>query len=261
MSRLAAVTDVPALLRALAGSDPTRPRVTWYGPGGERIELSGKVLDNWVAKTANLLVEELDAGPGSRVAVDLPGHWRAAVWLLACWSAGACAVLPAPDGVDGVDGADGVDVWVTDRPGSAAARAAVAAGAELVAVALPGLATAFGPDLPDGALDAAVEVRSQGDVFLPPVLPAPGDPALELPDGTTVRFAELLDRARSGAAGLGAGDGARVLTGRRPDGYLGPLLGVLLLDGSVVLHHDPAALAAGAADGLAAQEKVTLTLP
>ncbi len=263
MSRLAAVADVPALVRALATADPTRPRLTWYGPQGERVELSGKVLDNWVAKTANLLVEELDAGPGSRVVLDLPVHWRTAVWLLACWSAGCTAVVVPADGAGGTDGADGgryADVWVTDRPGSAAAAAAADSGAELVAVALPGLAMAFGPDLPPGVLDAAVEVRSQGDVFLPPVRPAPGDVALELPDGTAVGYPALLpDAARAGAA-AGLADGVRLLTAAGPDRCLAGLLAPLLLDGSVLLHHDLPGLSAEQLAHLTAQEQSTATL-
>ena len=86
------------LLAALAGSDPTRPRLTWYDDGlgptrGERIELSGRVLANWAAKAANLLQEDLDVAPGSLVEVDLPTHWRAAYWLLAAWSVGAEVVV------------------------------------------------------------------------------------------------------------------------------------------------------------------------
>lgn len=263
MSRLPSVPDVPALVRALATGDPTRPRLTWYGPDGERIELSGKVLDNWVAKTANLLVDELDAGPGSLVAVDLPAHWRAAVWLLGCWTAG-CGVLlvdpaagpPAADDVPATDDAE-VAVWVTDRPDSAAARAARAGGAELVAVALPALARGFGPGLPDGALDAAIEVRNQGDVFVPVDRPAEGDPALLLPDRTTVRFGELLVRAAAAAAALGPDDGVRLLVGGGPERAVEDLLAPLLRDGSVVLHHDLAGLAAETADRLLEQEQAT----
>ena len=81
-------TTVPQLLAALAASDPGRPRLTWYddAPGptrGERIELSARVLANWVAKAANLLVDELDIEPGDQVVIALPTHWRAAYWLLA----------------------------------------------------------------------------------------------------------------------------------------------------------------------------------
>src|SRR5918911_3935983 len=89
--------SVPELLQALVVADPGRPRVTWYGADGERVELSARTLENWVAKSANLLMEEFDAGPGTRVGVRLPGHWRTATWLLATWTVGACVVgTPGP---------------------------------------------------------------------------------------------------------------------------------------------------------------------
>ena len=261
--------DLPGLVRALATGDPTRPRLTWYGPAGERIELSGKVLDNWVAKTANLLVDELDVGPGRRVCLDLPPHWRTAVWLLACWSAGGCAVpVRRRDGDPAGTAAGGtaaggsapegsVDVWVSDRPESAAARAAATGGAELVAVALPALATGFGPGLPAGAIDAAVEVRSQGDVFVPLVRPAPGNVALELPNGAMIKHADLITRARQAADRLGLPPGIRLFTGAGPQDCVPGLLAPLIRDGSVVLHHDPAGLAPGSLDHLLSQERAT----
>ena len=53
-----------------------RPAPPWYGDDGERVELSGPVLAQWVTKTANLLVEELDAGPDGvgRAADHTGGH-------------------------------------------------------------------------------------------------------------------------------------------------------------------------------------------
>ncbi len=86
------------VLAAMLGSDPGRPRVTFYedtpGPtSGERIELSAKVLANWVSKAANALQEEWDLAPGSRVRLDLPPHWRSLYWALAVWSVGATVVL------------------------------------------------------------------------------------------------------------------------------------------------------------------------
>src|SRR5690625_7560285 len=74
-------------------SDPGRPRITWYAAGGERVELSGRVLENWVAKTTNMLVEEFDAGPGVRVLLDMSTHWTEVVWALSVWRAGATPVL------------------------------------------------------------------------------------------------------------------------------------------------------------------------
>ncbi len=194
----AGARDVPALLAALQASDPGRPRVTWYGTG-ERVELSARVLTNWVAKTANLLVEELDAGPGTTVAVDLPPHWKHLVWALAVWSVGA-------EPVAGDD--DAADVLVSARPDDRS-------GPLLVAVALPSLARRFDPAPPAGWLDWAAEVAGFGDV-LPPVGP--------------LDHADLLAAAR--ARGLAAG--ARVLA----DGPL-DLLAALVADGSVVVAGRP----------------------
>src|SRR6478609_4494665 len=103
-TRVATVSTPPAtpatLLRRLVASDPGRPRVTVYDDTdsptrGERIELSARVLANWVAKAANLLRDDLDAGPGSVVLLDLPPHWRTLYWAFAAWSVGACVEVPA----------------------------------------------------------------------------------------------------------------------------------------------------------------------
>jgi len=87
-----------SVLAEILRSDPARPRVTFYedtdGPTrGERIELSGKVLANWVAKAGNALQDEYDLGPGSVVRLSLPPHWRAVYWAFAIWSVGATVDL------------------------------------------------------------------------------------------------------------------------------------------------------------------------
>ena len=72
---------------------PAAPLITQYDDAtDERIELSAATLANWVAKTANLLQDEFDVGPGSAVAVALPVHWQTAAVLLAVWSCGATVV-------------------------------------------------------------------------------------------------------------------------------------------------------------------------
>jgi uncharacterized protein (TIGR03089 family) len=233
--------------------DPGRPRLTWYGPDDERVELSAKVLDNWVAKTANLLVEELDAGPGSRIAIALPPHWRSACWVLAVWSVGACAVIGRSD--------RRLDVLVSSQArwllhpqplvGDGARTAA------MVAVALPALATSFGPDLPPSAIDAAVDVRSQGDVFLPFVLPAPGDPALQVGDGEPVTHDQLLPSALRSAQDAGMPPQVRLLTRAGPDQAITGLLAPLVQLGSVVMHHDLDGLDPQARQRLRIQEGVT----
>ena len=146
---MTSTADLLTLLRR----DPGRPRLTWYAADGDRVELSGAVLDNWVSKTTNLLVEELDVGPGSRVLLALPMHWRAVVWALAVWRAGATVVLadaPAGD----------ADVMVTDQP-----DARVPGAAALVVVSLPALARRYAGTLPPDALDAASSVMTYGDVI------------------------------------------------------------------------------------------------
>src|SRR3712207_946385 len=67
------------------------PFLTYYDDiAGERTELSYATCDNWVAKTANLLSEELEIGRGSRVALAVGAHWTAVVMAFACWRLGTC---------------------------------------------------------------------------------------------------------------------------------------------------------------------------
>ena len=60
------------LLAAAVRRNASAPLITHYDDAtGERVELSATTLANWVAKTANLLQDEFDVGPGSTVAVAL----------------------------------------------------------------------------------------------------------------------------------------------------------------------------------------------
>jgi uncharacterized protein (TIGR03089 family) len=248
---------VPELLRALLAGDAGRPRLTWYGADGERVELSARTLDNWVAKSANLLVEEFDAGPGMRVGVRLPAHWRTATWLLATWAVGACAVV-APEPAGRPSG-EPPDVVVTADPAAAVATVpdnTVLDATVVVAVALPALATSFGPGLPSGAVDGAAEVRLRGDVFVPLVAPVPGDPALVVAGRPPLSHDELLPAAVEAARAAGWPPGVRLLSSAGPDRAVEELLAPLLLDGSVVLHSP--ALDADRLRRIAAQEQVTL---
>lgn len=221
---------VAKLLRAITDSDPGRPRLTWYddaaGPTrGERIELSARVLANWVAKAANLLVDELDVEPGDRVVIDLPTHWRAAYWLLAAWSVGAEVV---------VGDSEEARVVVTADPASAPA------GPTVVAVTLPALARGWpGPELPDGVIDEAATVTGQPDVFEPPDEPDGASPALRVDGRAALTYEELLPAARALAAERGWKAEARVLVSLGPGDAVAGLLAPLTVDGSVVLVRDP----------------------
>src|SRR5919199_4573025 len=82
---------------ATVGRDRTAPLFTYYDDGsGDRTELSGATLDNWVAKTANLLADGAGLATGDTVAVLLPPHWQTAAVLLGGWAAGAAAALNGP---------------------------------------------------------------------------------------------------------------------------------------------------------------------
>ncbi len=170
-------TTCADLLRTIT-SEPGRPRITWYGDAGERVELSGAVLENWVNKTTNLLVEEFDVGPGTRVLLDLPPHWRTVVWALAVWRAGACVVTSETV-------REPTDLIVTDAPAPHAGEI------PLVVVALPALARRFDGDLPAGAIDAASAVMTYGDVISGT---APIDPACTavVDASTSISHAELI---------------------------------------------------------------------
>lgn len=222
-------TALPDLLTALAAEG--RPRLTWYGE--ERIELSGAVLVNWVTKTTNLLVEEYDVGPGSRVLLDLPPHWRTVVWALATWRAGGAVDLPRGTGPVAAD------VVVSDSPERHASAP------DLVAVALPALARSFDGPLPPGATDAAGAVMTYGDALGPVRPAAPEDPALHGPDGP-VAHGGLLGWARERLGDVDApwvrpvleGEPVRALVEPHDDDVASLLalsLALLSADGSVVL--------------------------
>ena len=166
------------LMTSLRSGNSTAPRLTWYGPDSERVELSGKVLDNWVAKTSNLLQDELDAEPGMRLALDLPAHWKGMVWALSAWQLGLETVL---------DGG-AADFLATTRPEPAAGKYGA-----VVAVALPALAMRWDGALPAGCLDYAAEVRSHGDVFMQHTEADPSACAIVAQDGRRHLHQDLLD--------------------------------------------------------------------
>ncbi|MBW5484378.1 TIGR03089 family protein [Streptomyces bambusae] len=214
------------LLRSALAADPGRPLVTFYDDAtGERVELSVATFANWVAKTANLLQGDLAAGPGDRLALLLPAHWQTAVWLLAAASVGVVVEV-------GGDPA-GADLVVSGPDTLEEARAC---SGERVALALRPLGGRF-PQPPAGFADYAVEVPGQGDRFVPFAPVDPEGPGLVV-GGTELSYAELVERAREDAAGLGPGPGDRVLSGLGYDTWEGlsaGLYGPLATGGSVVL--------------------------
>jgi uncharacterized protein (TIGR03089 family) len=214
---------LPGLLARIT-ADPGRPRLTWYGDDAERVELSGHVLDNWVTKTANLLVEEYQAGPLTRVLVDLPVHWRAVVWAMATWRVGACVTVPPAGRPDRVVPPE------PPRP--------PAAGTDVVAVALPALARHLEGELPANAVDATGSVMTYGDVLTYMPEPSPSAPAIKVGEDL-VAHAALEQWAADALHRRGVDSpGGRVLLQLPADALAEALaltLAVLAGNGSVVL--------------------------
>lgn len=211
-------------------SDATRPRMTFYddadGPTrGERIELSAKVLGNWVNKAGNALQDELDAGAGALVVVAMPVHWRSVYWALAAWSVGATVVLPR-DHAAAAAAARHADVVITDNPslaGSATGRG--------VLVSLPMLARSH-PDAPANVFDDARELASFGDVLDVWEPPGPAAPALAAADGERTAYGDVVPKRDWGHS-------PRVNLSGTLERVLRDALAAWALDGSVVIVRDP----------------------
>jgi acyl-CoA synthetase (AMP-forming)/AMP-acid ligase II len=260
--RIGSIAD---LVERQMGRYGDKPFLTWYDDDrGERVELSFRTFENWTAKVANLLVEEVGAGPGDRVATVLGGHWRGAAIALACWRAGACLV---PVDVDAPAGAvaarlraTGCEVafvgeWrlgeVAERLGQQPGRPALVAVAAGL-LARPGASASRTPGDPpsrtagdgashapgDGASRAAGETRAldfslvvpgMGDMF-DGDRTSVGDDAL-LPgdgwDGVPLTQGDLLAWGAGTAAGLGLGDTDRVLAGLPAHQALGTVTGLV----------------------------------
>lgn len=231
-----------ALLDPIMKRDPVGPRITYYDDAtGERIEVSTVTLANWAAKTANLLRDELGAGPGTRVAVLLPAHWQTAAVLLGAWWIGA-EVLWGTE-----DPAAEIALCTADRIDEADAAVGAAMG-EVVALSLDPFGKPV-PDLPIGVTDYATSVRVHGDQIVPERSPGA---AL---NGRAV--AGLLAAATASAAEQGLTDADRVLSTASwdtEDDLIRNFLAVLAAGASLVqvAHPDPAAL-----DRRREMEKVT----
>ena len=127
--------------------------------GAGRVELSGATTANWVAKSANLLVDGY-GGP-TRVGLLLPLHWQTLALLLAGVATGATVVV-ADEPAD----LAGTEVAFVS---AAHAEAALQAGADEV-LALSGHPLgARLPTVPPGVFDYAVEVPTYADSWTGPV--------------------------------------------------------------------------------------------
>jgi uncharacterized protein (TIGR03089 family) len=192
--------DVPTpadLLSDALRRDGARPLLTAYDDSsGERVELSVATTANWVAKTANFLVDELGVEPGDMVGVTLPLHWQTAVVVLACWSAGAVVAWD-------VD-ADCAAAF-TDQSHAEVARSRLPGG-EVVTLSLAPMGVDFSrlvASQPDGFVAVDASGEDVVEAFT----------SLDLPAGARVLTVLPLDDA---------------------DGLGGGLIGPLSVEGSIV---------------------------
>lgn len=240
--------NFPALLDLLA-SRP-QPAVVWYGgseaqpedSATERVELSGRVLQNWAVKMIGLFGEETELDEDDVVLIDAAPHWKAAAVVLAAGALGGRvhlsgaaehrAELVGPAGMTPHPPA----LVVTDRPEAwiDGELAGALGDAELAALS-PGLLDASfeeatGRPVPAWVLDVSAEVRQHPDQLLEPLrelpLPEPGEPT---PGAVVVPAGAQPPRLQAW----------RALNWT--DGVAGQLLGVWAHSGTVVLFGaDPA---------------------
>lgn len=203
-----------------------RPLLTMYDDRtGGRTELSYATAANWASKTANLLVEEFDVGPGATVTLDVDGHWTAAILALACWKVGAAVRSPGGVHASGVvcrheslmTGQIGGPTLVVGDGLRAEPVVPVPAAADVVLLGED--VHAFADDYDDPAVDAATGALVVSSVTL--------DHAALVADA--LRWRALL------------GDGARVGLAARLDepASIALLAGVVASSGSIVAHRPP----------------------
>lgn len=179
------------------GPDSTEPDST----EPERVELSGRVLQNWAVKLIGLFTEELEeifdpAEPAPRVLVDSAPHWKSAAVVLAASSLGAQVVTAA----GAADSSGPASLVVTDRPQDWQSSPALGE-AELAALS-PGLLDesfedAVGQEIPAWVLDISAEVRQHPDQLLTPLEP------VRLPESIGSGGTALVTRAEWSADAVG----------------------------------------------------------
>ncbi|MGO3085807.1 TIGR03089 family protein [Ancrocorticia populi] len=130
----------------------TAPALTWYGPDG-RMELSGKVAANHMAKIAGYLADEVWLDEGASLLLDLPSHWKTCLWGLG----GMLAGLEVEVG----GAADIPDAVLTNRPESAPDAD------NTIALDLGPLALSWmGDPLAPGIFDGSAEVMGSPDQLM-----------------------------------------------------------------------------------------------
>lgn len=183
------------LLHSLA-ADMSCPRITSYDEvTGARMDFSGQTLENWVAKIANFLLEELDLSEQTPILIDLPAGWQPCVLALGALAAGVPWTLAPAESVAGSNAGSNADnnagsdadiaaIFLSpaalDSP--AIAEALTDSSADLVAVTTDAFGRGVvetGGELAPGIIDFGPTVRFYGDHYSAPT-PSLADAATSL---------------------------------------------------------------------------------
>ncbi|MDY5585626.1 MAG: hypothetical protein SPG61_07570 [Arcanobacterium sp.] len=161
----------------------TNPALTWYGTTPsqqpERIELSGKVCLNHLAKISNYLHFEFSTAGNplktdapvakAKILFDLPPSWKSILWLIASLGTDVEPCFPDPDAeaeaLFSEFNLSWGDAILTNRP-ERWQEICDENGTTLLALNLASLALSWGSSLSPEIIDAAAEVLSQPDTFM-----------------------------------------------------------------------------------------------
>lgn len=154
-----------------------KPAIIWYGVG-ERIELSGHVVNMWSSKVAALLDSEIGT-PSLTVHMALPPHWRSVVWAAGIWHAGNVLTLDSDQEAE-------LSLACNEENLDPGAEVSVLTPLASLALRWPGT-------LPPLTLDGAADLMSYPDSFAPIACP-PSAPAW-LSNGELESRQQILDRA------------------------------------------------------------------
>ncbi|MFD0559673.1 uncharacterized protein (TIGR03089 family) [Stackebrandtia endophytica] len=220
--------DIAVLFDRAAGVDPARPFITFYDDAtGERTELSYLTFDNWVSKTANLLIDEAGLTAGDTVSVCMPPHWLSGAIMVAGWRAGMAI---SHDGGD----ADIAFATVDRLDQAASADQVYAVSTAPLAIGLRGADAEAAEEA--GASDFLTEVRGHGDHFRASQPIDPDAPALVgLPGGGSRSQRELVEAAADRAGELGVSPAQRIMFSAERLRPIDWLLVPMAAAGSVVL--------------------------
>ncbi len=253
-------------IRAMLAEDGSRPFVTMHDlRTGERAELSVVTAMNAMAKTANLLVDELGLGPGDVARVDLGLHWQAVGIIGGCWAAGLAVEAEVAGATAGGSSRESSRAAVAFIGQDRLERAADLTGTvdEVFAVSLAPFGMPIRDPLPAGVADLTTAVRVHGDRYAGPH-PGDADPAISGAEALT--HAGVLDRggALAREVGLTAGgrclieEGALTAEGVPVPVWLAAVGLPAAIRGSVVLVRsdaDSTVTASGVSDALITQER------